>query len=151
MSLKKFIAEKIAELSEDIHPVDGDDGGKIKVAGSPVAPHEVKKMIAQGKGLRILVGAGKFRNVLLVWVGDGNSNVGAMHDTVAQQFGMSMHGQRHVPLEMTPQGKLRVTTTTQETALEGKRDIEDVLDRNAEYRSIFGTAKVDYSALTDAW
>jgi hypothetical protein len=142
-----FVVEKINRLDEDLFDVDGDVG-RIKIAASPVQPHEVKKMIAQGKGLRILVGAGKMRDMLIVWVGDSDSNVGAMHETIADQFGMSMMD-RHVPLELTRAGKMRLTTTAI-GIFDTPREVEDALDRNSEYKALFGSYKVDYQKLREA-
>lgn len=147
-TLREFILGKISKLQEDLFPMDGDEfgtNGKIKVAASPLRPAEVKKMIAVGKGLRILVGAGILRDWMAVWVGDSDSNVGAMHDTIASQFGLAMNA-RHVPLEMTRSGKLRLTTTAQ-GMFDSKREVEDVLDRNKEFQSIFGGQRVDMSKL----
>jgi hypothetical protein len=142
-----FVVEKINRLDEDLFDVDGDVG-RLKLAASPVQPHEVKKMIAQGKGLRLLVGAGKMRNFLAVWVGDSDSDVGAMHETVASQFGLSLND-RHVPLELTKAGRMAITTTAQ-GVFDSPREAEDVLDRNSEYKALFGSYKVDYQKLREA-
>jgi len=142
-----FIAGKLTPLTEDIFSLDGDMG-PIKVSASPVQQHEVKKMIARGKGLRILVGSGKFRDMLVVWVGDSESNVGAIHETVAEQFGMSMID-RHVPLELTVSGQMRLTTTAV-GIFDTPREVEDVLDRNKEYRAIFGSYHVNYRNLHES-
>lgn len=143
---RAFVMEKTIHLCEDTFTVDGDMGDKIKISASPVKPFEVKNMMKQGKGLRILVGADNMKGMLVVWVGDSNSNVGAMHDTIADQLGMDLYTERHVPLEMTQQGRLRVTTTAQ-SQFDDPRKIEDVLDRNKEFRKIFGNAPIDYSVV----
>lgn len=149
-SMKKLIEEKTLGLrmNEDFFTVDGDVG-RIKIISDEVRPNELKKLRAIGKGLRIIVGAGPMRELCIIWAGDSNSGIGAMHDTVASQFGMNMHSDGHVPLEETPNGQLRVTTTAQST-FDDPREIEDVLDRNKQFRKVFGNGRIDTSAL-DAW
>lgn len=150
MSMKQFITEKTLglKMNEDFFTVDGDDGTRIKIISDEVRPHELKKLRAIGKGLRIIVGAGSMRGMCIIWAGDSNSDIGAMHNTVASQFGMNMHSDGHVPLEELPNGQLRVTTTAQ-SVFDDERQIEDVLDRNAQFRKVFGNGRVDASALSD--
>lgn len=148
--LMDFVVGKLQPLTEDVFQVEGDEGPrntKIDVEASPVRPGMVKKMIAQGKGLRILVGAGPHKDFLAVWVGDGSSNVGAIHETVAGQFGLSM-ANMHVPLELTRNGQMRITTTAA-GIFDTPREAENMLARNREYQSIFGSYRVDYRALRE--
>lgn len=149
--MRQFITEKTLgiDVNEDFFSVDGDAGDRIKIIADEVRPHELKKLRAIGKGLRIIVGSGDMRGLCIVWAGDSNSNIGAMHDTVASQFGMNMHSEPHVPLEETPQGVLRVTTTAQ-SMFDGPREVEDVLDRNKQFRKVFGTGRIDMSRLMEA-
>jgi len=147
MGMKSFILEKTIGLDEDLLPVNDDSGHKFRIAASPVRKHEVAEMIKLGQGLRILVGADDMKNLLLVWAGDGNSNIGAMHDTIGEQFGMSMMD-RHVPLEMTKAGRLQVTTTAQ-NRFDDAREVEDILDRNREFQKLFGQYPIDYSRITE--
>ena len=143
--MKKLVEEKTAHLYEEIHDVEGDmgDGRYIEVESTPVSRARIKRQIAQGEGLRILVGAGSHRNFLAVWAGDGDSNIGAIHETVADYYDMDIYD-GHVPLEMTRDGKLHVTTTVK-GLFDDPRDIEDALDRNAEFRKVFGTGRVNMS------
>lgn len=147
--MKEFVKEKTSRLKEDFFAIDDDLGGRMKIAATPIRSSEVKKLISLGQGLRIIVGADDLNDLLVVWAGDSDSNIGAMHDTVADQFGMNLHYDKHVPLEMTSGGKLRITTTAQ-AQFDNAREVENVLDRNKEYQKIFGQKPVDMSKL-DAW
>lgn len=134
------------KMNEDYFSVDGDNG-RIKVISDDIRRGELKKLRDIGAGLRILVGAGDKRDLCIVWAGDGNSNIGAIHDTIASQFMMDIRD-GHVPLEESPTGQLRVTTTAQ-GIFDDPREVEDVLDRNKQFRKAFGTQRVDMSALSD--
>lgn len=144
--MKQLILEKTKHLDEDKFTIDGDMNDRIKIEATPVNKATVKKMAEEGKGLRILVGADRVKDLLVIWVGDSDSNVGAMHDTVADQLGLDLYDERHVPLEMSPTGKLRLTVTAQDK-FDDPREVYDVLDRNSEYKKVFGSLKIDMSTL----
>lgn len=143
-----FITEKLIPISEDLFNLDDDLGKRMKIAASPIQAHEIRKMVDQRKGLRILVGAGNLHDFMAVWIGDGDSGIGATHDSVADQLGMKLYD-RHVPLELTSSGKMQVTTTAQ-MIFDNPRQIEDILDRNKEYQTFFGDMRVDYRKLQEA-
>lgn len=141
-----FLLEKTIHLTEDTFRVKGEDGDNITISASPVKKGEVNEMLSLGHGIRILVGADNMKGMLVVWVGDSDSNLGALHDTIAGHLGMNLYDERHVTLEVTSRGVLRVTTTAQ-GQFDDPREVEDVLDRNREYQKIFGGQRVDYSVL----
>lgn len=147
--MEAFVAEKVTPLAEDRMTVDGDLYDEVTLEVSPVNKRVVQRMMQRGEGLRILVGAGDLNSELMVWAGDGDSNIpdGATHDTVGSQFGMSVEHDGHVSLEMTKDGRLQVTTTNQRV-FDDPRQIEDVLDRNREFQKVFGGLKVDMSKLS---
>jgi hypothetical protein len=147
--MKSFITELIEDLTsddifEDLFKVDGDMQG-IKIAASPINKLEVRQMIEQGHGIRILVGMDDMNDFMAVWVGESNSNTnqGAMHETIANQLGITG---AYVPLERTIGGKLQITTTGQ-SFFDDSRVAEDALDRNREYRKVFSGQSVDYSKI----
>ena len=151
IEMKQFVNEKLnklrlVDLEEDLFTVNGDIN-PIKIAASPIRKSEVRKMFEQGHGIRILVGTGDMSNFMAVWIGDSNSNKGAMHDTIADQLGITGV---YVPLEKSAAGRLEITTTGK-GFFDSPRDAEDLLDRNSEYRKIFGDEKVDYSKLETGW
>jgi len=145
--MKTFVDEQLSKIAivdifEEIFTAQGDEQ-PIKIAASPVNRREVQKMVEMGFGLRILVGMDDLKDFMAVWVGDSNSNTteGAMHETIASQFGITGP---YVPLEKTTVGKIQVTTTGQRF-FDDPRQAEDALDRNVEFNKVFGGQSVDYS------
>ena len=145
---RAFIRAKTGEgiLCEDMFTLDGDLGDKVPVAASRVSASEVKRLIAQGKGLRMLVSNKPNGIRLIVWAGDSNSDIGAMHDTIADQAGMDVTYGKDVPLELSPSGNLRLTSTAT-GQFDDPREVEDLLDRNPEFQKLFGNYRIDYSVL----
>lgn len=157
MSMRDLIQEKLSrvtgrEISERFIELEGDDGLDVKVAVNPTT-REIDALMSLGHGLRLIVGADDLSDQMLAWAGsgDGGAMIGAMHEGIGDQYGLSLIGTRHVPLSMSPAGKMKVTLSVGDTDLSGPRDAEDVLDRNKWFRKRFGDIRVNYSALRDAF
>lgn len=139
-----LINEKLEPLGEKITVVTGQFNSSARVAHNP-GPLEMNSMTKEGKSLRILVGADEFSDTLLVWV----HNPDIIHQDMAEHFGMTLYHSRHVPLEMAPNGDMKVTISIESTQLDSPLAVEDVLDRNRKYQRLFGSKKVDYSQLME--
>jgi len=132
-------------IVEDVLSLQGDMYEKIHVAATPISKAEIRNLEKIGKGLRILVSLDPDKKIMLVWAGDTESDIGAMHSTIADQFAID----KYVPLELSSNSdKLRITITAT-GFFDEPREVEDALDRNREFQRLFGNYALDYTSMEE--
>ena len=152
--MEQFIVDRIQGkfLNERLIQMAGDMNGNLRVGENPTT-RELQSLADEGIGMRILVGAGDHQGMVLAWAGDGESggDNGAMHDTIADQVGMNMYDELHVPLTVGPKGNIMISITSSGQQFDEPRDVEDVLARNPHWNKMhtrfFNNSPIDLSRL----